>query len=274
MNASITQMQKVADRLRLEIVKMVQRGKGSHVGSAFSCLDILVVLYETILHVNPHHPNDPTRDYCLLSKGHAAAALYAVLAEHNWYPRSNLKNYLADDSEFIGHTNAMGVLGVEFSTGSLGHGLPVGNGLALAAKRNHADNRIFVILSDGDCQEGSTWEAALFTAHHKLDNVIAIIDCNGIQCFGTVPEVLNLEPLADKWRAFGWDVKEIDGHDFTAIANTLSMVPFSAGRPSVVLARTVKGKGISFMENQLKWHYQTPSADDLAQCQQELESKL
>lgn len=270
MDRDARELQQTANRLRTQVIEMVARGKSCHIGSCLSAMDLLVTLYGTILRIDPAHPEASDRDYCLLSKGHAAAALYAVLADCGFFPTMDLERYLADGSPLIGHTNVHGVAGVEFSTGSLGHGLPVGNGLALAAKRSGQGNRVFVILSEGDCQEGSTWEAALFAAQHRLDNLVAIVDHNKIQNYGRVAEVMALHPLADKWQAFGWSVQEINGHDCAAIAEVLAAVPFQAGLPSAIVAHTVKGKGVSFMEDTLKWHYQTPTAEEVEAARREL----
>ena len=206
------------------------------------------------------------------SKGHAAAALYAVLAEYGYFPAKKLEEYLRDGSPFIAHTNVFGIAGVEFSTGSLGHGLSVANGIALAGKMRSQSHRVFVILSEGDCQEGSTWEAAMFAAHHQLSSLVCIIDHNKIQNYGRVDEVLGLAPLDAKWQAAGWETQNIDGHDMAALVETLSATPFTPGRPTAVVAHTIKGKGVSFMEDQLKWHYQTPTADEVEAARVELTS--
>ena len=235
--------------------------------------DLLAVLYGGILRVDPSRPGWPERDRFILSKGHGAAAGYAVLAEVGFFPVEWLETYCQDGSKLAGHlTNT--VPGVELSTGSLGHGLPVGAGMALAAKRDGNPARVFVLLSDGELDEGSNWEASLFAAHHQLENLVAIVDYNKIQSFGTVDEVLRLEPLADKWRAFGWACSEIDGHDHEAIRAALSAVPKEPGKPTVVVAHTIKGKGVSFMEDTLAWHYKSPSDEQLVQALHELEDGL
>jgi len=256
--------------IRANALRMVHHANASHIGAALSIADLLAVVYHSVLRVDPGEPQWPERDRFILSKGHAAAALYAALAESGFFPRQWLDTYCQDDSRLAGHVTHRGVPGVEFSTGSLGHGLAVGCGMALAGKADRRSYRVFVLLSDGECDEGSTWEAALFAPHHRLDNLVAIVDYNKIQSFGTVKEVLDLEPFTDKWRAFGWAVREIDGHEHGQIHETLSAVPLEANRPSVVIAHTVKGKGISFMENQLAWHYKSPDAKQLAQALAEL----
>jgi transketolase len=260
----------LARRIRAHSLRMVHAARASHVGSCLSIAEILAVLYARTLRVDPARPSWPERDRFILSKGHAAAALYAVLAETGFFPPEWLASYCADGSPLLGHVTS-GVAGVELSTGSLGHGLPVGCGLALAAKRGGERHRVVVLLSDGELDEGSSWEAALFAPQHGLDNLVAIVDYNRIQSFGRVQEVLELDPLADKWRAFRWDVVEVDGHDVAALERALA--PREGGRrPLAVVAHTVKGKGVSFMEDQLLWHYRSPDADQLRQALAEIES--
>lgn len=255
-----------ARTLRRHAVTMLAKANASHVGSCLSMADLLAVLYGEFLRYDPARPDWPERDRFLLSKGHGVAILYAALAERGFFPRELLAEYAADGSLLTSHPNHL-VPGVEFSTGSLGHGLPVGCGLALHAKRTGATYRTVVLLSDGEMDEGSNWEGFLFAGHHMLDNLTAIVDCNGIQSLGRVEEVLDLEPLADKLRAFRWRVTEIDGHDPAAIRAALASEP---GRPSAIVARTVKGKGVSFMEDRLAWHYKSPDAAQLAAALAEL----
>ena len=261
--------QELARRIRVHAVRMVHHADASHIGTCLSIADLLAVLYHSVLRVDPQQPKWPDRDRFVLSKGHAAAAIYSVLAERGFFPTTLLDHYCDDGTCLAGHASHH-MPGVDFSTGSLGHGLSLGCGVALAAKRDGRPFRAFVQLSDGECDEGSTWEAVLFAPHHHLDNLIALVDYNKIQSFGTVKDVLDLEPLADKWRAFGWAVREIDGHDHAQIHAALHAVPFEANRPSVVIAHTVKGKGVSYMENMLAWHYKSPSAEQLAQALAEL----
>jgi transketolase len=255
---------------RCHTLRMVHHARASHVGSCLSIADILAVLYAEVLHVDPREPSAPARDRFILSKGHAAAVLYAVLAERGFIPREWLDHYCDDGFPLAGHVVHKGVPGVEVSTGSLGHGLSLGAGMALASARGGERHRVFVLLSDGECDEGSTWEAALFAAHQRLDNLIAVVDRNDLQGFGRVSDVLALEPFADKWRAFGWAVEELDGHDHRALSEALGSTPRVPGRPTLVIARTVKGKGVSFMEDQFAWHYRSPSADDLVRALAEL----
>jgi transketolase len=265
--------QELAVRIRTHALQMTHRARSSHVGSCLSIADLLAVLYLRILCVNPNQPEWEERDRFLLSKGHAAAAVYAVLAERGFFPSEWLKTYCQDGSRLAGHVTHHGVPGVEVSTGSLGHGLAIGCGMALAAKRDHKTFRVFVLLSDGECDEGSTWEAALFAPHLHLDNLVAIVDYNGIQSLGSVKEVLDLEPLAEKWKSFGWGVREINGHDLEEIEASLRSAPFEPGQPSCVIAHTVKGRGVSFMEHKLAWHYQSPNATQLQQALAELEEQ-
>jgi len=231
--------------------------------------DLLAVLYTCILRVDPSQPQWPDRDRLIVSKGHAAAAVWAVLAERGFFPMGWLDSFYQDGSHLAGHVTS-GVPGIEVSAGSLGHGLSVGCGMALAGRRSHTRYRVFVLLGDGECDEGSVWEAAMFAPHHKLDNLVAIVDYNKIQSFGTVEEVLNLEPLAGKWESFGWAVREIDGHDVNQIESVLASVPFEEGRPSCIIADTIKGKGVSFMENLLAYHYKPPDDRQLRQALSEL----
>jgi len=259
----------LARQVRRHAVSMCAAANASHVGTCLSVADILAVLYSRILRHDPARPDWPDRDRFILSKGHGAAALYAVLAERGFIPVGQLADYCADGSALTGHVSHA-VPGVEFSTGSLGHGLSVGCGLALAAKRGRETWRVFVVLSDGELDEGSNWEAAMFAAHHGLDNLVAVVDYNKIQSYGRVADVLGLEPLAAKWQAFGWATREADGHDATTLGQILSGVPLEPGRPSVVVAHTVKGKGVSFMEDDLAWHYRSPTDDLLRRAMDEL----
>lgn len=260
----------LARRVRCHVLRMVHSARASHVGSCLGIADILAVLYAEVLRVDPADPALATRDRFILSKGHAAAVLYAVLAERGFIPGEWLAHYCEDGFPLAGHVVHKGVPGVEFSTGSLGHGLSLGSGIALAAARGGEPQRAVVLLSDGECDEGSTWEAALFAAHHKLDNLIAIVDRNDLQGFGRVADVLALEPFAAKWRAFGWSVEEVDGHDHRALSAAFAAAPRVPGRPTLVIARTLKGKGVSFMEDQFNWHYRSPNAEELARALAEL----
>jgi transketolase len=261
----------LARRLRAHELRMVHAARASHIASALSITDIVAVLYGQVLRLRPDLPRWDGRDRFLLSKGHACVAVYAALAERGFFGVEDLQSYGRDHSVMMNHISHK-VPGVDFSTGSLGHALPFGAGKALAAKRLGASWRTFVLLSDGELGEGSNWEACLFASHHRLDNLVAIIDYNKLQSLTTVAETLALEPLADKFSAFGWSVRSVDGHDHAELARTLAAAPFESGKPSMLIAHTVKGKGVSFMENSVEWHYRTPSDAQLAQALAELEA--
>lgn len=260
-----------ARRIRLHAVNMTSQGGSSHVGAILSMADIVAVLYGDVLNVDPAAPDKPDRDRFILSKGHAGAGVYAALAERGFFPIEKLKSHYQDGSDLSGHVSHKGIPGVELSTGSLGHGLPVGTGMAYAAKLKDASHRVFVLLSDGECDEGSNWEAILFAAHHKLDNLVAVVDYNKIQSLAPVSETLALEPFADKWRSFGWEVREADGHDHDQLRQAFAQTRGSSGKPTCVLAHTTKGKGVSFMENSVLWHYRTARGEELAAALTELE---
>lgn len=264
--------QALARRIRLDVIRMTNRGKSSHVGSALSIADILATLYGVALNVDPQDPRRADRDRFILSKGHAGAAVYAALAETGFFDTKLLNQHYQNGSIFSGHVSHKGVPGVELSTGALGHGLGVATGMALAARRSGEGWRAFALMSDGECDEGSNWEAAMFAAHHKLDNLVAIIDYNKLQSLATVAETLGLEPFAAKWTSFGWAVVEAQGHDHAQLLAAFDRLPFERGRPSVVIAHTTKGKGVSFMENQVAWHYRSPQGAEFEQAIAELEA--
>lgn len=238
---------------RLIVDSLICAGCG-HPGGAFSCVDIMVALYFSVMKIDPKRPLWNMRDRFILSKGHSSVALYSVLCLRGFLKREVLKTFRQDNSTLCGHPDMHKVSGVEMSTGSLGHGLSVGAGLAVGSKMDKKNNRIFVLMGDGETQEGSVWEAAMFAHHYKLDNLIGIVDRNMIQIDGYTEEVMALEPYKSKWESFGWAVKEIDGHNFTQIIQTLKETPLKANEPSLIIANTVKGKGISFMENNPEWH--------------------
>jgi len=244
---------------------MIVAARASHVGGSFSIADLVAVLYGGVLRVKPEEPDWPGRDRFILSKGHCCAAVYAALGLRGFIPMEELKTFGQDNSRLMSHISHE-VPGVEFSTGSLGHGLPHGCGRALAAKRKGEPWRSFVMMSDGELDEGSAWEAILFAPQHGLDNLVAIVDYNKSQGLGSVAEVLELEPLADKFRAFRWAVREVDGHDHDAIRQALSELPWEKGKPSCLIAHTIKGKGVDFMEGKLLWHYKSPDAGQLEQA--------
>jgi transketolase len=262
----------LANKIRLHVLNMTHAARSSHIGSSFSNAEILAVLYKNILRVVPDKPDDPARDRFVMSKGHACAGLYAVLAESGFFPVEWLKSFYVNGARLAGHATK-GIPGIEVSTGSLGHGLPIAAGMAYAGKKSASPYRVFAMLSDGECDEGSNWEAALFAGHHRLDNLTVIVDYNKIQSLGHVKDVLDLEPLADKWSAFRWETREIDGHDLGAIDAALKRLPFAAGKPSCLIAHTVKGKGVSFMEDKLLWHYRTPQDEEYESALKELQAQ-
>ena len=260
--------------IRRNALEMSRISRGSHIGSVFSVAEIIAVLYTGILHVNPKNPKMPDRDRLILSKGHAGSAVYAALAETGFFPVEELKNHYANGSILSGHVSHKGIPGVEVSTGSLGHGLSIGAGMALGARMNGEDWRTWVVLGDGECDEGSVWEAALQAAHFGLDRLCAVVDYNHMQSLFTVEKTLRLEPFEDKWKDFGWNTESVDGHDVHALRAAFERAQANAGsgKPSIVLAHTVKGKGVSFMENNILWHYRTPQGEEYEAALKELEA--
>ena len=271
MSTTLNGTQKLAHQVRTHALRMTSAGGGAHIGAVFSCADILAVLYGGILHVDPAAPKTPARDRFVLSKGHAGAGLYAALAERGFFPVEQLLTHYQDGSDLSGHVSHK-LPGVDVSTGSLGHGLSIAAGMAYAAKLKSAPHRVFCLLSDGECDEGSTWEAVLFAAHHGLSNLVAIVDYNRIQGIAPVSEVIELAPFAEKWTAFGWGVREVNGHDHQALSTAFAAAPFAPGKPSCLLAHTVKGKGVSFMENTVLWHYRIPRGAEFDAALAELEA--
>lgn len=262
----------LAKRIRIHVLKMTSQGGSAHVGSSFSIADLLAVLYGKILHSDPERPDLPDRDRFILSKGHAGAAVYAALAERGYFSTSQLQMHCQNGSYLSGHISHKGIPGVEISTGSLGHGLSIGCGMAYNGKLENQGHRVFVLLSDGECDEGSNWEAILFAGHHKLENLVAIIDYNKLQSLNSVSDTLNLEPLAEKWRSFGWGAVEVDGHNHTQVFDVLSGIPAQKGKPTCVIAHTIKGKGVSFMEGSVLWHYRTARGPEFELALKELEA--
>ena len=266
----INEYHKIANEVRRDILNMVFRAKAPHIGSSFSIVEILVALYFRCLSTSPDRMQDKNRDIFILSKGHACPALYTTLAHRGFFSPGVLNRFGINGGTLELHPTRDVKAGIEVSTGSLGHGLSIGAGMALAAKYDISGRRVFTLLSDGELNEGSIWEAAMLASHHKLDNLIAIVDYNKIQALGKTQEVVNLEPLAVKWYSFGWEVEEIDGHNFRQIISTLEKTPFQQWKPSVIIAHTVKGKGVSFMENELLWHYRCPDELEYQRALQEL----
>jgi transketolase len=264
-----SEYRRLAQLIRGYAVKMTNCRSSGHVGSSLSMADVVAVLYARILRVDPANPRWPDRDRFILSKGHAAAGVYGALVEKGFFPRDWVDTYYGDDGKLCGHISHH-VPGVEFSTGSLGHGLPVAAGLALVAKRRKCSYRIFCLMSDGDCNEGSTWEAIMFAAQHRFDNLTAIVDANKIQALGKVTDIINMEPFAEKVEDFGWAVDEIDGHDCEQIEKALLAVPFRKGKPSFIIARTTKGKGVKSIENTVSSHYRCIPDEKLKEVYAEL----
>lgn len=261
----------IARDMRAAIVENSHRTQTPHLGSCLSCVDILVAAYFHALRIDPGQPRDPGRDRFILSKGHGAPALFHVLAQKGFYPKDRLATYGEDGGVFAEHPPTPSHLpGIEAATGSLGHGLPMGLGMALSARIQRRDYRVFALLSDGECNEGSTWEAAMMAGGQALDKLCVIVDFNKWQATGRSREVLALDPLADKWKAFGWDACEVDGHDMDALVRLLDAVPNGSGKPVAIVAHTVKGKGVSFMEDDNNWHYRIPTADEVVAAKREL----
>lgn len=267
----LEKLQEIASEIRGRIISNSHKTKTPHLGSCLSCVDILVAVYFHSLRIDPTKPRDPDRDRFILSKGHGAAALFQVLAMKGFYPESMLDSYGEDGGIFAEHPPTPDHLaGIEAATGSLGHGLPIGLGMALSARIQKQDYKVVALLSDGECNEGSVWEAAMMAAAQKVDNLMVVVDFNKWQATGRSEEILALTPLADKWRAFGWATYEIDGNDMGQLVDVLTKEKNSEGKPIAVVAHTVKGKGVSFMEDDNNWHYRIPSAEELVSAHKEL----
>ena len=260
----------ISRRIRARIVEMSHVAETPHLGSSLSCVDMLVAAYWGYLRIDPGNPLDQNRDRFILSKGHAATALYAALAERGFFDPKLLDTYNEDGAALPEHPGLQCVPGVEAATGSLGHGLPIALGMALAARIQNRPTRCLVLMSDGECEEGSVWEAAMFAPAQELDTVTVMIDYNKWQATGRSDEIMALAPLADKWRAFGWDACEVDGHDLDALLAALRREPDGTGRPRAIVCHTVKGKGVSFMEDDNNWHYRIPTAEEVEKARVEL----
>ena len=255
---------------RRKILKYIYEAKAGHTGGSLSCVDILNVLYNHTLHVDPDNFTSPDRDRYIQSKGHTVEALYVVLASKGFFPETDLETLCQYKSHYIGHPTRK-VHGVEQNTGALGHGLSLSVGTAIAGKLDKKDYRVFTLLGDGELPEGSNWEAALSASHYKLDNLCAILDKNNLQITGATSEVCSTDPVDKKFEAFGWEVRHVDGHDVKGLKDTFDSLPFAKGKPSFIIAHTVKGKGISYMENQVKWHHGVPDQEQYADALQELD---
>ncbi|GAB4419378.1 MAG: transketolase [Anaerolineae bacterium] len=255
---------------RKTILTIIHHAKAGHTGGSLSCIDILNVLYNQVMNVSPETFSDPNRDRYIQSKGHAVEALYTVLADRGFFPQEELYTLSRYRSHFVGHPTRK-VPGIEQNTGALGHGLSVAVGLALAAKKDNRPYRVFTLLGDGELTEGSNWEASMSAAHYRLDNLVAIVDRNGLQISGTTEQVMSLESLVDKFTAFGFAVRVCNGNDIGDLLRVFAALPFAPGKPNLVLAQTVKGKGVSFIENALHWHHKVPSDEELARALAELD---
>ena len=270
---SIQKAKELGKKIRINSLKMTNVGNSSHIGAVFSMADILAVLYECILVYDNSDAKFDKRDRFILSKGHAGAAVYAALAEVGFFSTEKLATHYQDGSDLSGHVSHKNVPGVELSTGSLGHGLSVGVGMAKVAKMDKKDFRVFVLLSDGECDEGSIWEAAMFASHHELDNLVVMIDYNKIQSLDSIENTLGLEPFKSKWESFGWNANEINGHDHNQLKSGLENMPSIKLKPTVYICHTTKGKGVSFMENSVLWHYRCPKGEEFDLALEELQQK-
>jgi transketolase len=268
---NIEELRNVSRKIRQYVLAMAYQAGGAHIAPAFSVVDILVSLYWNYLNIDPGNVKAPDRDRFILSKGHGCVALYAILAERGFISKEELKKFCKIGGILGGHPDKLKVEGVEASTGSLGHGISIACGVALSGKKKGQNYKVLALLGDGECQEGSVWEAAMFAASQKLDNLIAIVDHNRLQGMGEVDEISSLSPIAEKWRSFGWSVKEIDGHDFSQLIECLGKIPFNQEKPSLIVANTVKGKGVTFMENKAIWHYRLPNDEELKIACKELQ---
>lgn len=263
-------MKEFSKKIRTHILNMITKSQSSHIGSSLSIVEILIVLYFRILNVDPKNPEKNDRDKFILSKGHGSAAFYATLAERGFFPISYLERYYIDDGILPGHLDRVGP-GIENSAGSLGHGLSLGIGMAISNHQTGNPGRIFVLLGDGECNEGSIWEGIMLASHLKLENLTVIVDYNKIQSFGRTNEVINQEPITERWKSFGWNVFVVDGHDLIQLIKAFEA---KQNGPKVIIAHTIKGKGISFMENSLDWHYKSPNKEQYDQALKELEKLI
>ncbi len=271
-NLSVPQLQRKAYQLRKDIIVMLAKAGSGHPGGSLSAIDIITALYYRIMNHDPSNPQWPERDRFLLSKGHACPALYAVLADTGYFPREWLWKLRKIDGHLEGHPSRVDTPGIEMSAGPLGQGLAVGNGMALAGRLDGLNYRVFVMLGDGECDEGEVWEAAMAAAHYRLDRVVGILDYNRLQIDGPNDKVMSLGDIAAKWRAFGWEVTEIDGHDMQQVVDTLSTAGLDDdGKPTMVIAHTIKGKGVSYMENAVDWHGKAPDEELMEKALRELE---
>lgn len=271
MKTDVASLEKIAKEIRLKTYGMVEKAGGGHIAPALSIVEILTILYFNIMNYDPQNPTWEERDRFILSKGHACASLYPVLAKVGFFPEDVLDTFCQPGSFLGGHPRMEEIPGVEATTGALGHGFLFAAGIALAGKLDKKNYRVFTILGDGECQEGAIWEGALFASHYKLGNFTAIVDYNKLQAMDFTDNIINMEPFADKWKAFGWDIYEVDGHDFRSLNGVLNNTLSLDAKPRLIVAHTVKGKGVSFMENQPLWHYRMPNQQELVILKNELE---
>lgn len=271
MALTISELELKSIQYRRTILSIIKRAKAGHTGGSLSCVDILNVLYNQVMNISPQNFTDANRDRYIQSKGHSVEALYTVLADKGFYSLDELTTTFSQyQSHFVGHPTRK-VPGIEHNTGALGHGLSVAVGIAIAAKKDGDKYKVYTLLGDGELAEGSSWEASMTAAHYRLDNLVVIVDRNGLQISGNTEEITGLEPLADKFRAFGYAVRTVDGHDLGALADIFKSTPFEPGKPNLVLTRTIKGRGVSFIENAVNWHHHVPTDAEFAQAMQELD---
>ena len=269
---SLENVKEIANEMRIKMVRMVECARSGHLAPAMSCADIVAALFFNIMNFNPENVKDEDRDRFVLSGGHKALALYTALSLKGFFPEEVLNTYCKFNSILGGHPDASKIPGVEISTGSLGHGLPIGVGMALAGKLQNKNFKVYVLMGDGELIEGSNWEAAFSGRQFKLDNLIGIVDRNGLCADGTVKEVMDVEPLKEKWEAFGWTVKEVNGHNIEELLDTFNSIPSITGKPTMVIANTIKGKGASFMENKYEWHNMVPNDEQFKLAYKELQT--
>ncbi len=271
MTMAIDDLKLKSVQYRRTILTIIKNAKAGHTGGSLSCTDILNVLYNRVLNVSPQNFTDPNRDRYIQSKGHSVEALYTVLADKGFYPSTDLDTLNGYQSHFVGHPTRK-IKGIEHNTGALGHGLPVAVGMAIAGKKNGSPYKVYTLLGDGELTEGSNWEASMTAAHYQLDNLVVIVDRNGLQITGPTEEVNALEPLEDKLEAFGYCIRHVDGNDPAELVAVFESLPFQKGKPNLILAHTVKGYGVSFMENSAKWHHKVPNEEEFALAMQELDA--
>lgn len=260
----------VANNMRINVIKMLSRAQSGHPGGSLSACEILATLYFKEMNIDPKNPHWEDRDRFVLSKGHGAPVLYAALAEKGYFPKEELKSLRKIDSMLQGHPDMKGTPGVDMTTGSLGQGLSAANGMALAGKIDKKDYRVYALIGDGEVQEGIVWESAMFASHYKLDNITVFLDHNGLQIDGFNKDVMNIEPIGDKFKSFGWHVINIDGHSFEEIIKAIDEAKLTKGKPTIIIAKTIKGKGVSFMENKADWHGRAPSEEETRKALDEL----